>query len=905
MTRLLNAGCEWGSPSGDGLTGSAPAVMTAGTGTKRSGTYAWELTGTSGDTLAIPFGTGTLGRTYRARVYFRFTGSIAAYTAGSIFGIREAIGSALVDARLNTNGTLELLRNASTVIGSPSAALSADTWYRIELAVNIGTGAVDTAALLLDGASVASGSSLSISDNVPTDVAIVANAPGASTTFWWDDLALNDDQGASQNSWPGAGSVVLLRPTADSQVGTWTGGVGGTTNLFAALDNLPPAGTATETDTTQIESADGSPDNATDEYRATMQTYTAAGIAAGDAVVIAQAHAWHGEDVATGAKTGRFWIASNPAETDPGTAIINPFGPTGGGALGTWPTDWRLTNGASVDASGVTLGTAPVVHLRKMDTGTRVASVCALGVYVEYVPASSTPKSGADAGAGADTSASPAAALAGTDAGAGSDTSAGIMLATTTDAGTGADGNAVVSVPVAATDAGAGADTSAGIALGVRTDAGVGADTKVTLDNLTGTSTDAGAGSDAGASITLGTTTDAGIGSDGNAAVSVPIAATDAGAGADTASIGVDQSEASTHSSRLGRARLGAFRLAQLSTTTSVPMDAGAGTDTATVAVVLAVRTDSGAGGDSAASISLGIVTDAGAGADTSVGVALATTADSGAGADTSLLAAATDTRTDAGVGGEVASVDQGATAKSGADAGTGTDTAAGLVAATDVRTDAGAGADTSAGVSLAITTDAGAGTDVSAGITLGTTTDAGVGADTALLAVVLGTTADAGAGADTSVGVALGTTTDSGAGGDTSALAAASAVRTDAGAGSDTSVGIALAATDAGTGSDSAASVVALAAATDSGVGGEYATLGTGEAKSASDTGVGSDVSVSLVLTVSDTGAGAESVSGRGIGASDGSATSAIISNAPILFDAETGDVFVSLGGVLIAKTT
>ena len=386
MARLATAGFEWNSADADGGQAGSGSVQST---TKRSGTYAWQGDSGAGNTALNGEWSGggltlSLGTAYYWRAYFR----VSALPSSDVKILRITTAALILTVKLTSAGKIQLWSgDGASQIGSDSAdTVSTNTWYRLELRTLIATGSIDEAELRLDGTSVASATGLALSETALSGMQFGwMDAPGANKSIYFDDFALNDTAGSFQNSWPGAGSVVLLVPTADSQVGSWTGGAGGTTNLWDALNNKPPAGHSTETNTTQIENADGSPDNTTDEYRATMTTYTAAGVGASDTVTLAQLMIWHGEDVSTGAKVGEAWIASNPAETQPADNI-NPFGPTGGGALGIWPTNWRLTWGGGISASGVTKGTAPIAHVRKTDTGTRVASVCALGIYVEYIP---------------------------------------------------------------------------------------------------------------------------------------------------------------------------------------------------------------------------------------------------------------------------------------------------------------------------------------------------------------------------------------------------------------------------------------------------------------------------------------------------------------------------------------
>lgn len=277
-------------------------------------------------------------------------------------------GASRLNVVLNAAGTLSL-RNNTTVLGTSATALT-DTarWYHVEVVRIDGDN-----RLIIDGSTELTGlagSTLTLYDSLGA-VDTVADT----YTAYFDDL-LTD----SANTAIGLARIVCLRPTADSQIGSWTGGVGGTSNLFDAIDNHPPVGTASETDTTQIETVDATGDNSTDEYRASLQSYTAAGVSG--TVVNIQPIIVHGEDAALNSKTGSFGLFSNPASGAAGTWT---FGDDLG-ALGTYPSNWATKRGTVFNAPSVTLGTAVEINVRKTDGFASVVSVCFLGLMVEYVP---------------------------------------------------------------------------------------------------------------------------------------------------------------------------------------------------------------------------------------------------------------------------------------------------------------------------------------------------------------------------------------------------------------------------------------------------------------------------------------------------------------------------------------
>ena len=311
------------------------------------------------------------------RVYFNTT-SITPSANSTIILLANPAGATFASIRLKTTGELQLLNSSSTQIGSDSAALVADTWYRIEISFTLNTGGNDTVSARIDGVEFASGAPTG-----PSNTEVIGrvrlgwvSAAAAGITLYFDDFAWNDSSGTTQNSWPGEGKIVLLTPTSDNQVGDWTGGAGGVTNLWEALNNAPPVGTATETNTSQIENATNG--GGTD-YIANLTDYSTAGLTASDTINVVQAFVDTGEDAAANTKTGQFKLASNPA----GNFTAFTFADDNG-ALGTWPNGWRCMWSESVDAPSVTLGTSPTIELDNTTASTDVVSVDSMGAYVDY-----------------------------------------------------------------------------------------------------------------------------------------------------------------------------------------------------------------------------------------------------------------------------------------------------------------------------------------------------------------------------------------------------------------------------------------------------------------------------------------------------------------------------------------
>jgi hypothetical protein len=394
MARLFTSGAE-AKDSGtvnlvnliDGYR-QGTGTLTFDTGTVRSGACAFKYaSGAGGSAISSRFAfTGVASRNYYMRFYVNSPGLP---TATATIWQSDAVASTSFLVKMTTTGTLQLFAG-TTQVGSDSAALSTNTWYRVEVHWNIGTGATDAADLLLDGTSVASTTTANITDTASALVVWGLNtAGGTNNNLFIDDVALNDDQGASQNTYPGDGKVVLLLPTSDAGVGTgWTNDAGGTATLNVDVDNIPPIGitdTSSGTGLNQVRNATSNANVTVDEN---MTTYTAAGVPAGATIKVIDPIVATAAPVVTSAKQGLVGVVSNPAIT----AIALGAGGTAGAfwsgvAGGTYPTGWKISHGTITYAPAVTLGTAPVMRIQQVTASTRIAVCCFMGIYVDYTPA--------------------------------------------------------------------------------------------------------------------------------------------------------------------------------------------------------------------------------------------------------------------------------------------------------------------------------------------------------------------------------------------------------------------------------------------------------------------------------------------------------------------------------------
>ena len=319
-------------------------------------------------------------------------GALAAPVSGNILRIAMNTDRSLVVQRFSGGAWVD--------VGSASAIPALQTWHRVEFAWQAQTSTTAKAAARLNNVEflplqtgLTTGAAAAGSQN--DDFAITN--PGNAGSVYVDDYIMSGDGGTGGSVAPGAGltmdmgvntvwsvshRVVTFAPTSDNQRGSWTGGAGGTTNLFECLNNFPPIGTASETDSTQIENADTTPDNATDEYRGgfgTLVSRCAFDFNAGDRLISMGILINHGEDASPGTKT----MSMNFDQTVPGVSASSFTVGTDAGALGTYPSTWTWDFFYFGRAGGIWVGLSPsltptttiIGSLRKTDTGNRVVSV--------------------------------------------------------------------------------------------------------------------------------------------------------------------------------------------------------------------------------------------------------------------------------------------------------------------------------------------------------------------------------------------------------------------------------------------------------------------------------------------------------------------------------------------------
>jgi hypothetical protein len=269
MARLWSSGFELNSTAlGVEWSFANGSIVTSPV---RSGAYAGRINSLSSGSskqFSFPFLSSNSPGPFYLRVYFRYaTLPTATNTIVRMIGTSNP-----VRLGLTSTGRIRLLNNA-TQIGSDSDVLSADTWYRLEMEFN-NTGGAGSGVLRarLDGTEFAATTTATLND--VRSLTLGGNLTSETETqgdWFFDDLAINDGNGSVQNSYPGEGSIVHLRPAGAGDNAADAG-------TFASIDEVTPNDT---TDYIEL-------DTATSVGDYTIDSPTGAGIGSGDSITLVQ-----------------------------------------------------------------------------------------------------------------------------------------------------------------------------------------------------------------------------------------------------------------------------------------------------------------------------------------------------------------------------------------------------------------------------------------------------------------------------------------------------------------------------------------------------------------------------------------------------------------------------------------
>jgi hypothetical protein len=238
--RLYSSGFELNSTTAD-MEWTSFTAGSIQTSVKNGGTYAYASgTGGAQSFASQTFAAANSNGPFFARGYV-YVGE-ATTQESSIMELRDSGGTRRAYITIRNSRELRLY-DEDGQIGSDSSVLTLNTWYRIELKINTtpSSGSHEVEGRI-DGSSFASSSTRSISTGVAQLVVgnNIANAgPTVQGYNYWDDVAINQNVGTVQNSWPGPGLIFHLSPDAAGDNSAWT-------NTHTSIDDTTPPNDATD-----------------------------------------------------------------------------------------------------------------------------------------------------------------------------------------------------------------------------------------------------------------------------------------------------------------------------------------------------------------------------------------------------------------------------------------------------------------------------------------------------------------------------------------------------------------------------------------------------------------------------------------------------------------------------------
>ena len=377
----FGTGWESGSPAGEGLPGGT-GLITADAGTVRSGVYSLKVNANTNKTAYWGGNPNLNSGTLYIFQSMTFAIRVGTLPSATLTLMNQFCGVNM-SMYMSTAGKLSMDDSDGNSSALSSTGLSADgLWHTIQINAGSGGSAFVT-TVKVDGTDWITMTGFNPVNNCSSVSFGIINTNTGSTILYFDDFV---SSGISE--WLPTSKIILLKPVSDNSIGTWLAGAGGSSNLYDALNNIPPVGVATgsASNTTQIKNANSSGDQ---DILLNIESYTAGGLPAGSTVDFVSPIMNGGNGTATTC-TGGVWINSNPAQTAGG--LSTRIGQSGQAAA-TFPTKWYSSYGAGTSAPSVTVGTQPVLGIRKVIATTANCMVDFAGINVGYTPGTaSSPK---------------------------------------------------------------------------------------------------------------------------------------------------------------------------------------------------------------------------------------------------------------------------------------------------------------------------------------------------------------------------------------------------------------------------------------------------------------------------------------------------------------------------------
>src|SRR3954447_21432531 len=381
MARLAMAGAEGGAVSFDvgGAFQIGPiSAISIVASPVHSGSGAFQMDSSSQNFVQMNW-TKTPNRWFYSRCWFQTTLIPASGNQHPVAFVYDGTSTLVHTVYVLAGG---LLSRDILVGGAPtSAAISANQWNCLQ----IGTWGDGTSAarlvLRLNGVQFDDFTTSLTPANYGDNVRF--GAPnGGWGIYTLDDIALNDETGPEQNSWPGiTGKIGLLKPVADHAVGAdWALGTGtapaGT--AWDSVNNTPPLGVPNAqagSDPKQIRNVVSNILGPAADADFRLSAYSTV-VPGGSSVRVLQTLAHLAQSSSSATQSAELGFVS-PAETRPTVTVPNTI-------AATYPNNWYGLRGGWIYNPGSLLSDQAVVRLGKRTATTNALLCSALGAYVEY-----------------------------------------------------------------------------------------------------------------------------------------------------------------------------------------------------------------------------------------------------------------------------------------------------------------------------------------------------------------------------------------------------------------------------------------------------------------------------------------------------------------------------------------
>jgi hypothetical protein len=381
MARKFTSGAEYQSTTADieidSISGTTVSIDTS---VKRSGAASWKfVSSASGPFITRQYTAGNNDSYARAYLYVQ---SMTTASNIAIFLIRDATSGNNANIRLNRDSAntyhLELWNEqASTQLGSDSATLNINTWYRVEFSYVRSSGVMTA---YIDGVQFATGTGTA---NLNSNTLRWGSIDTSTMTLNFDDIAVNDNTaGGNQTGLPGAGAVFRMNPNNSGDANsfaTQTGGTAGASNNYTRVNETVPDDATTFNGSSTLNQED-------------LLNFDPSGIGSNDTVSVVEVWGRFRNSTADATAALRFEIEKTGSGTITQSSAIVPNSTT-----------WRMNTAAVPktppivlyqdpdSASWVqsTLDTLQAGYKLTVAPGTagRRIDVTSVAVFVEYIPA--------------------------------------------------------------------------------------------------------------------------------------------------------------------------------------------------------------------------------------------------------------------------------------------------------------------------------------------------------------------------------------------------------------------------------------------------------------------------------------------------------------------------------------